>query len=266
MLENAKEWTRTLLFAAGVAVVCGTLVSVVSVWLEPRQAQNAQRDREAVLQSLLACQPELVEFLEDAAGAGLAGLDARLVDLDTGCYAPHADALCFDVEAAAADPRQQLTLPPQQDVASIGVRPNQVVVYEVRRDDELALLVLPVYGQGYASRLDGFLSLEADLDTVSSLVFYAHGETPGMGARIGETDWQAAWRGKRTRDETGHLRIGVRVRPSGEESPYEIDAMTGATRTGVGVTNLLRFWLGDLGYAPLIRNLESSAPCVREAV
>jgi Na+-transporting NADH:ubiquinone oxidoreductase subunit C len=112
--------------------------------------------------------------------------------------------------------------------------------------------------------MDGFLSLEADLDTVSSLVFYAHGETPGMGARIGDLDWQAAWRGKRARDETGQLRIGVRARPSGEESPYEIDAMSGATRTGQGVTNLLRFWLGDLGYAPMIRNLKSGAPCVHQ--
>jgi len=265
MLENARDWTRTLLVAAGVAVVCGTIVSAVSVWLEPRQARNAQLDRDAVLQSLLACQPELVEFLEDAAGTGLAGLDARLVDLDTGCYAPRADALCFDVEAAATDPRQRLTLPLEQDIAAIGDRPNQVVVYEVRRDDELVLLVLPVYGLGYASRIDGFLSLGADLDTVSSLVFYAHGETPGMGARIADTDWQAAWRGKRTRDETGRLQIGVRVRPSGEESAYQIDAMTGATRTGVGVTNLLHFWLGEFGYAPLIRNLQSGAPCVREA-
>ena len=40
--------------------------------------------------------------------------------------------------------------------------------------------------------------------------------------------------------------------------------MAGATRTGVGVTNLLRFWLGDLGYAPMIRNLKSGAPCVHQ--
>lgn len=265
MVGKAQHWTRTLLFAAGIAVVCGTLVASVSVWLQPRQAQNAQREREAVLQSTLACQLELVEILEDTAGAGLARLDARLVDLETGCYSPRDDALCFDAEAAAGDPRQQLALERAQDIASIGSRPNQVVVYEVRRDDELALLVLPVYGLGYASRIDGFLSLESDLDTVSSLVFYAHGETPGMGARISDLDWQAAWRGKRTRDEAGQLRIGVRARPSDEESPYEVDAMSGATRTGQGVTNLLRFWLGDLGYARLIRNLKSGAPCVRKS-
>ena len=264
MTGKAQNWTRTLLFGAGIAVVCGTLVASVSVWLQPRQARNEQRDREAVLQSMLACQPELAKFLEDTAGAGLAGLDARLVDLDTGCYSPRDDAFCFDAEAAAADPRQRRPLERAQDIASIGSRPNQVVVYEVRQEGELALLVLPVYGLGYASRIDGFLSLEADLDTVSSLVFYAHGETPGMGARIGDLDWQAAWRGKRARDETGQLRIGVRARPSGEESPYEIDAMSGATRTGQGVTNLLRFWLGDLGYAPMIRNLKSGAPCVHQ--
>jgi len=35
--------------------------------------------------------------------------------------------------------------------------------------------------------------------------------------------------------------------------------MSGATRTGAGVTNLLHFWLGDLGYAPLLRNLRAEA-------
>ena len=50
-------------------------------------------------------------------------------------YATRAEALCFDVETAAADPRQRLTLAPEQDLASIGIRPNQVVVYELRRDD-----------------------------------------------------------------------------------------------------------------------------------
>ena len=35
------------------------------------------------------------------------------------------------------------------------------------------------------------------------------------------------------------------------DSAYEIDAMSGATRTGRGVTNLLHFWLGERGYARL---------------
>ena len=38
--------------------------------------------------------------------------------------------------------------------------------------------------------------------------------------------------------------------------------MSGATRTGQGVTNLLRFWLGDLGYSRLFQRIEAGDPCV----
>lgn len=260
MPSKPRSSLRILLFAAIVAIVSGTIVSAVSVWLAPRQAENLKRERQEVLQSMLDCDPALAALLEEAVGGG-ARLEARVVDLDLGCYEQGIDATCFDVEAAAASPGQRLVLSPDQDVASIGERPNRVVVYEVRRDGALALLVLPVYGLGYQSRLEGFLSLEADLETVSSLVFYEHGETPGMGARIADPDWQATWRGKRTRDDAGQLRLGVATRVAEQASPYEVDAMSGATRTAQGVTNLLRFWLGDLGYAPLIRSLRSGVEC-----
>lgn len=260
MSSKPRSALQVMLFAGIFAIVSGTIVSTVSVWLAPLQAENEKRYRQTVLQSMLACDPALAALLE-AATEGDASLDARVVDLDTGCYEQGTDATCFDVEAAAAGPGQHLLLDPDQDIASIRKRPNRVVVYEVRRDGALALLVLPIYGLGYQSRLEGFLSLEADLDTVSSLVFYAHGETPGMGARIADPDWQATWREKRTRDETGQLRIGVAMGASEQASPYEVDAMSGATRTAQGVTNLLRFWLGDRGYAPLIQRLRSGVEC-----
>ena len=253
---------QTLLVAVIVAVVAGTLVSAVSVWLAPRQAENDARERQAALQSLLACDPAIATILAAAAREGEAGVEARVVDLDAGCYVPGIDATCFDVEGAAAEPGQRLALTDEQDIAGIGERPNRMVVYEVRRDGDLALLVLPVYGIGYQSRIAGYLGLGSGLDSISALVFNEHGETPGMGARISEPEWQATWRGKRTHDENGVLRIGVATRSGVPPSPYEVDAMSGATRTGQGVTNLLRFWLGELGYGPLIQSLRSDAPCV----
>lgn len=263
MATRSNDWRRILLFALAIAVGLGTLVSTVSVWLAPRQAENAGGKRRAALESLLACDPSLTAILEDTMGNAAGALDAWVVDLETGCRLPGIDASCFDVEAAAAAPKGHLDLSPEDDLAEIGERPHRVVIYEVRDESALCLLVLPVEGQGYQSRLEGFLSLAGDLETVSSLVFHSHNETPGMGARIGDPEWQATWRGKRIRDGAGRPRIGVRLRDAAEPSPYEVDAMSGATRTGQGVTNLLRFWLGDLGYGRLLRNLRNDAPCVR---
>jgi Na+-transporting NADH:ubiquinone oxidoreductase subunit C len=39
-----------------------------------------------------------------------------------------------------------------------------------------------------------------------------------------------------------------------EEAPHHVDGLSGATITSNGVTNGLRFWLGDNGFGPFITN------------
>ena len=41
------------------------------------------------------------------------------------------------------------------------------------------------------------------------------------------------------------------------EAAYLADALTGATWTARGVTNLLRFWLGDHGFGPFLSNIRN---------
>ena len=68
-------------------------------------------------------------------------------------------------------------------------------------------------------------------------------------------DWRERWQGKKLRDEAGRLRIGVAkgpVEPGSPEAAYLVDGISGATRTGQGVADLLRFWLGDQGFGPYL--------------
>jgi Na+-transporting NADH:ubiquinone oxidoreductase subunit C len=37
--------------------------------------------------------------------------------------------------------------------------------------------------------------------------------------------------------------------------PYRVDGLAGATITGRGVTEMLRFWLGEQGYGPYLERL-----------
>ena len=41
----------------------------------------------------------------------------------------------------------------------------------------------------------------------------------------------------------------------GASTPYEVDGISGATRTSNGITNILRFWLGDKGFGPFLARL-----------
>ncbi|MEM9127822.1 MAG: Na(+)-translocating NADH-quinone reductase subunit C, partial [Pseudomonadota bacterium] len=38
---------------------------------------------------------------------------------------------------------------------------------------------------------------------------------------------------------------------------FYIDALAGATLTSVGVDNLVKFWMGDAGYAPFLAKLQA---------
>lgn len=104
---------------------------------------------------------------------------------------------------------------------------------------------IPVFGKGLWSTLYGYLALEADLETVRGMTFYAHGETPGLGAEIEQAWFQDNFVGKKIYD-AGALRtiqvvkgtVENRIQDPGERD-YFVDGISGATITGRGVSNLL---------------------------
>lgn len=243
---------KTIAVALIVAVVCAVLVSVSAVTLRPLQEANLAAERQARMQQMLAGLPGLEDVIS---GAGGGSLGAALVDLDTGTLVDDVDPATFDQRAAAVDPAASREVPEDADIAKLGRRSNLAPVYFVRRDGELALLVLPVHGAGYESTLYAYLAIEGDLNTIAALSFYEQGETPGIGDRITDPAWERQWPGTEIADADGNIVVEV-VRGRASE-PYEVTGITGATRTGRGVTNLVQFWLGEYGFGPFLERLKS---------
>jgi Na+-transporting NADH:ubiquinone oxidoreductase subunit C len=222
---------KTLGVALLVALVCSLVVSIAAVTLKPLRDANRLADSAAHITGI-------VEIL----GAGLP--DTRFVDLATGAYVDR-------------DPGTRADLPAERDFAGLGSREDVATVFELREGSELKLVILPVRGTGYQSTLKGYLALKADLNTVAALSFYAHKETPGLGSRIEESAWRALWPGKRVADAEGVISIEV-VKGAGA-GVHQVDGISGATRTGIGITNLVRFWLGPDGYGPYLQRLRKEA-------
>lgn len=220
---------KTVGVALLVALVCSLVVSVTAVTLKPRQDANRLVEKAARMMGMVEAQ-------------GLGAPQARYVELATGAYANR-------------DPGTSTRLPATRDRAGLGSREDVATVYEVRDDNSLRLLILPVRGAGYQSMLKGYLALNADLNTIAALTFYEQGDTPGMGARIEEDAWRALWPGKQLADAEGVLRI--EVVKGAATGVHEVDGISGATRTGSGITNLLRFWLGPDGYGPYLERLRT---------
>lgn len=242
---------KTLVVAFCVALVSATVVSVTAITLKPRQLANLERERQARMQALVSSLPGLSDIL--AAGAG--ALEIRLVDLGAGDFARDVNPMTYDQRAAAISPEFSIALPGEIDTARIGRRAKLAPVYLVRRDQALALIVLPVHGTGYQSTIYAYLALKGDLEEVAAFTIYEQGETPGLGSRIMQPAWQAGWAGKRLDDEPGSAPLSVAR--GAATSPHEVDGITGATRSTSGITEMLRFWLGPHGFGPFLARLRS---------
>ncbi|MFN3169838.1 MAG: NADH:ubiquinone reductase (Na(+)-transporting) subunit C [Hyphomicrobiales bacterium] len=244
------DTTKTVTIAVLVAFVCAILVSTASVLLDPIQQAQIEAEQAARMEAMLDTLPGMREFMEEA---GVTALETRIVDLQTGRFAPDIDPATYDFAAASNDPELSVAIPTDADLASIRQRPIYAPVYLLERDGDLLLIVLPVYGSGYASTIRAMLALEPDLSTVAALTITEQAETPGLGARITEPDWQSLWPGKELLNEDGDIVIQV-VRGQAQ-SVHEVDGLSGATRTGDGVTFALQFWMGPDGYGPFLDRL-----------
>ena len=93
--------------------------------------------------------------------------------------------------------------------------------------------------------------------TVRGLTYYKHGETPGLGGEVDNQLWKAKWPGKEVYDSDWNVK--VEVTKSVTDDTCQVDALSGATLTSNGVTNMLRFWLGSKGFGPYLQQLAGVA-------
>lgn len=233
------------------AFVCSLAISTVTVALRPIQQANLDAERETRMSAMFNTLPSMRNLLEET---GADGFETGLVDLASGIVVGSDGLDNYDYDVAAKDPDTSVEIPAEFDLAGLKRRPVQIPVYLLQREGDLLLLVLPVRGRGYQSVIKAMLALNADLNTIAAFTILEQEETPGLGARIEDADWQVLWPGKKIEDEDGTLVINV-VK-GGASTPYEVDGISGATITSNGVANMLRYWLGDHGFAPFLQHLK----------
>ncbi|MFT7123924.1 MAG: Na+-transporting NADH:ubiquinone oxidoreductase subunit C, partial [Bermanella sp.] len=188
-----------------------------------------------------------------------AQISARIVDLETGLFTQKFDGQTFDQRKAAKDPALSTALTSDEDIAKIKRRANYATVYVVEGQQGVDKIILPIKGYGLWSTMYGFLALEADMQTVAGIGFYQHAETPGLGGEIDNPKWKSSWVGKQAYNNNelvlSVLKGKADLSRPGSES--QIDGLAGATLTTRGVNNLVQYWLGEQGFAPLISHLKT---------
>jgi Na+-transporting NADH:ubiquinone oxidoreductase subunit C len=250
-----ESFTRTLLFALAVALVCSLIVSTAVYLLRPRAlAYEAMDLNRAVLEALgtpgsgpTASDREVI--------ADFLALDTRIVDFSTDTFTSAVDPAAYDFRRAVEDPAELTAIAEADDVAGIGERPRYAPVYIRLGDSGVERIALPLYARGMWSTIHAIVALENDYSTIAGVVFYAHGETPGIGDRIEAPAWRSQWAGKRIYGPDGDLRFRI-GRQTAEQAPaYGVDAITGATVTTTAIGEAMQYWFSEDGYAPLLRRL-----------
>lgn len=101
--------------------------------------------------------------------------------------------------------------------------------------------VVPVYGMGLWGPIWGYIAVNEDGKTIYGAYFNHEGETAGLGAEIKDSKaWQDKFVGKTIYDIEGTPVIKVLKANEVKDAACQVDAVTGATLTSNGVSDMLQ--------------------------
>lgn len=216
-----------IIYAAILTIVCGGLLALAAEGLKDKQQANvALEQRKNILSTVME-----IKDGDDVNTLYKKNVQEYVVSYD-GNPVEGVDPTKIDLTAEWKKPAQQRQLP----------------VYEFRNPTDTSkvdYVVLPVYGYGLWNEIWGFVALQSDFNTIQGVKFEHKGETPGLGARITESEVQARFKGKSIFDQEVLASIQIMKGEGNDYSsqPHKVDGMSGATLTGKGVNNMLLDYL-----------------------
>ncbi len=265
MSSKKESVSRTFIVAFLISLVCSVVVSASVIFLKPIQKKNNALNlkKNILLISGMGQEGMSAEEIE----AKFKNIESKLVDLKTGHYVSvesvgkTSDADYVGAKAAK-DPKYSRRLTAEQDIAKIKRQENVSKIFLVKKDGKLDTVILPIRGYGLWSTLYGYIALKSDGNTIVGMGFYDQLETPGLGGEVDNPRWKALWPGKKVYDLSKSNDPIIKlvkggVDPNSPNAMYGVDALSGASMTSRGVTNLVQFWLGKDGFQKYLINLRA---------
>ena len=255
---------KTVGVALLLCLVCSVIVSGAAILLKPLQVTNKLLDKKANIIAVSG-----IELEGRSIDEAFAQVETRIIDVETGRYNDQIDAQTYDQRKASKDPSMTIPLSAADNSAEIAGLPKYANVYLVKKDNQVDKIILPIEGYGLWGTLYGFIALESDATTVSSITFYEHKETPGLGGEVENKKWQASWAGKQIIDDSGNAVLALvkgLVGPDTKDAQYKVDGLAGATLTSNGVSNMVKFWMGDKAFGNYLKRLRDTKAQAQESI
>ena len=111
--------------------------------------------------------------------------------------------------------------------------------------DDMSYYIIPLRGSGLWDAIWGYIALKSDINTIQGAVFDHKGETAGLGAEITQQWFMDRLKEEKVFDPSGQL-VGINVSKTNndpkdtDKDDHEVDAISGATITGDGVTDMIK--------------------------
>lgn len=235
---NKNSNTYQILYAAVMVLIVGTVLAFIYMALKPKQNENIANDtRKQIMSALHIATPSddqvKVTYEKYIIQDLLVDMEGNIVD--------SAQNVAFDVDMKK----------------NVKLAERQLPVMKCRLDDGSIKYVLPVYGAGLWGPIWGYIAMNDDGNTIYGANFSHEGETPGLGARIADQDFQDKFVDKHLFKEGEYK--GVVVLKRGQKSTTgaeQIDALTGATITSRGVSDMLADCLAP--YEAFLKRLQGN--------
>ena len=218
MKFNTNSNVYTIVYASVMVIIAAFLLAfVASVLKSPQEANIANDKRGQILSSLNIRNVNDVtdEYNKVILHDLILNANGQVIKEDGG----------FEVES--------------KDITAKNPADKKLPLYVAKVNND-TIYVVPLYGRGLWGGISGYLALKKDFDTVFGSYFTHESETAGLGARIVEEEFQEKFIGKMAFSDSTFQKVALVLSKKIENPEHEVDAITGATLTSNGVSEMFQ--------------------------
>jgi len=213
----------TFMFATILVVVVASVLAFLATFLKPMQTENMRNEK---MQNILST-------------IGVTGVSREQAQAEFDKYITQQLALRKDgtedesVKAFEVELKNELKKKNPED--------QRFPLFIAERDGS-QFYIIPLRGNGLWDAIWGYIALKDDFNTVEGVSFDHKGETPGLGAEITKPFFIESFKDEKIFDKDGNL-VGINVAKGNNNKTNKddnrVDAISGATITGDGVTDMI---------------------------
>ena len=240
----------TILFAAVVVTVSAVLLAVAVMVLKPAQERNKRQEKMTDIMYTIGLDKDALTQKAAAEGKKLnyEVIESYFNKYFTKQYALKADGSVDDaVKAFDINMKAEIKKPETE---------QRFPVF-IANVDGKTFYVMPLYGKGLWDDIWGYIALEQDANTVKGIKFGHKSETPGLGDEITKKWFEKEFAGEKVFDNDTFKGVtvlkGNKDPENKDKEDHEVDAISGATLTGNGVTNMIQERLKH--YVPFLKKV-----------